>query len=384
MNLMFVGKYPPIQGGESTKLFWLARRLSQRGHRVTIITNFQELHDRYKTSLSQDEMLELQAFGVKVRSTFDHFRPAFIPGYDLYVERLASLVIECAEEEKPDLIIGWYLLPYALAACLAAGMLNIRWLYQHAGSDLCRLLPHAYINAFLERVVRSAYGVLTYPATVRTFQSIGCKRVFLHRPQYSPEYCATGPRVNPLLDERRFVLFLGAVSPGKGIFYLMDGFAKLETDAILAIVGNVIDEQNQLMLDRAIERLGSKAVRCIRAVPPWQIPAIMRAAEMIVVPEHGFSVPIHRSRVPVETLLCGKRPIVSEGAAKLYEPSLVANMQSVDVANSKALSDKLAENLADNERGRISESERQAIVEKVCRFDDYVAEMEEHFANAAS
>ena len=39
MKVTIIGKYPPIFGGESTKLYWASKELGERGHRINIITD---------------------------------------------------------------------------------------------------------------------------------------------------------------------------------------------------------------------------------------------------------------------------------------------------------------------------------------------------------
>jgi len=38
-----IGKYPPIEGGVSAKVYWLAKALGERGYEVYIFTNAQEI-----------------------------------------------------------------------------------------------------------------------------------------------------------------------------------------------------------------------------------------------------------------------------------------------------------------------------------------------------
>ena len=45
-----IGKYPPIEGGVSARVYWLAKALGERGHEVHIVTNAQEVESEYKES----------------------------------------------------------------------------------------------------------------------------------------------------------------------------------------------------------------------------------------------------------------------------------------------------------------------------------------------
>jgi hypothetical protein len=39
MKICFIGKYPPIEGGEASKLYWQVRELGKRGHEIHVVTN---------------------------------------------------------------------------------------------------------------------------------------------------------------------------------------------------------------------------------------------------------------------------------------------------------------------------------------------------------
>src|ERR1700674_5650717 len=53
MNICFVCKYPPIEGGVSMHVYWTARGLAQRGHRVFVVTNANEVEPAFRLHLSK-------------------------------------------------------------------------------------------------------------------------------------------------------------------------------------------------------------------------------------------------------------------------------------------------------------------------------------------
>lgn len=48
MRICIVGKYPPIEGGVSARVYWLAKALGERGHKIHIISNALEIESEYK------------------------------------------------------------------------------------------------------------------------------------------------------------------------------------------------------------------------------------------------------------------------------------------------------------------------------------------------
>jgi glycosyltransferase involved in cell wall biosynthesis len=72
MKICIIAKYPPIEGGESSKAYWLARALGQRGHEVHVVTNALEVEEEYREQLSDyDLKYKYQPQGVYVQI---HFR----------------------------------------------------------------------------------------------------------------------------------------------------------------------------------------------------------------------------------------------------------------------------------------------------------------------
>ena len=48
MRICMISKFPPIEGGESSKAYWLARELGNRGHAIHVVTNALDVEDAYK------------------------------------------------------------------------------------------------------------------------------------------------------------------------------------------------------------------------------------------------------------------------------------------------------------------------------------------------
>ena len=56
MKILFITKYPPIQGGVSSQCYWSAWGLAQRGHTVHVITNANEVEDVFRIDLPSKDM----------------------------------------------------------------------------------------------------------------------------------------------------------------------------------------------------------------------------------------------------------------------------------------------------------------------------------------
>jgi len=223
-----------------------------------------------------------------------------------------------------DVLLGWYLLPYAVAAHNASRLTGIRYLVQHAGSDFKRLLGDRQLSTFLKRVILDAHGVMAYPAYKEALQRIGCRSVFVHAPPVASEFASDGEVMDLCnyfgldLTPERTIVFLGKLSPGKGVDHLLKAFARVKTDGFLLFVGCGSRRRHY---EEVVRDEGVKGVRFVDAVPPWRVPSLIRAVRAVVVPEWNFGVERHRSSIPLETVMCGKTAIVSRQVAAAYGPA---------------------------------------------------------------
>jgi len=76
MKPLFIPKYPPREGYVSSLTYWLARGLSGRGHRVTVVTNAFEVEDRHRELLEGGDLDRYQEGALAVRNTdpFQEYR----------------------------------------------------------------------------------------------------------------------------------------------------------------------------------------------------------------------------------------------------------------------------------------------------------------------
>ncbi|MBA7662612.1 hypothetical protein ES703_70641 [subsurface metagenome] len=82
MKICMIGKYPPIEGGVSTRTYWLARALGEQGVEVHIVTNAQEVEEEYK-EIIQDGDPEYAPPNVYVHSTNETSHPCVVvPEHD--------------------------------------------------------------------------------------------------------------------------------------------------------------------------------------------------------------------------------------------------------------------------------------------------------------
>jgi glycosyltransferase involved in cell wall biosynthesis len=138
------------------------------------------------------------------------------------------------------------------------------------------------------------------------------------------------------------LLFLGKMSPGKGLELLLDAFASLgRGDHQLLAVGS---GRLRDAFERDASARGLDNVHINTHLPTWEIPCLLRNVRAVVVPECGFSVTEHYSRVPQEAWACGCTAVVSN--RRTAPPRDSAGMVYVDPCNTAAFASALKQLLS--------------------------------------
>ena len=125
MRICILGKYPPIEGGVSMVNYWIARSLAMRGHEIHVVTNADEVEDSSRILMTQeDEHWYQSRFGngsVRVWNT-ERFGRKYrhIPQANPFVTKLASTATEVVDSCSVEVILSYYLEPYAVAAYLVS------------------------------------------------------------------------------------------------------------------------------------------------------------------------------------------------------------------------------------------------------------------------
>lgn len=117
------------------------------------------------------------------------------------------------------------------------------------------------------------------------------------------------------LDERPYVLHLGAADPRKNVDTLLRGFARAEVpDLDLVLIGKLKPAQREA-IDRVVAEAGSPAgVRLLGYVPDEELPAILAGALALPFTSsyEGFGF------TPLEAMACGC-PVIATGATSIGE-----------------------------------------------------------------
>ena len=161
MNLLYIGKYPPLEGGTSVAAYWRMKEYAARGICTKIVTACR----RDESCLPLDEDDE----AIVIDSKMDWH----IPYTQLFAERLISSALAISKIFKVDVIEGNYFFPYGYAAYIVSLLLDRPLILRHAGSDLFRLGRNEELADLLHKMLQSAKRIVTYEDCRKVWNDIG-------------------------------------------------------------------------------------------------------------------------------------------------------------------------------------------------------------------
>lgn len=422
MRLCFIGKYPPIEGGVSSSTYWLARGLAERGHVVHLVTNADEVEDKYRIHFEDDDwewyQPEFESSGGKVHvynaAGFSRDSMAHIPRSNPFVTKLASVATEIVRKHNCEAILAYYYEPYGVAGWMASQWTGVPFLLTHSGSDLDRLFRVPDLATTYREINRSAASVITRSSLVARFLAMGVSsdRVDFDVPFYVPRQVfhpavggldvarvlACAPRNGhpsqpidkiPFDSEIPAVGIYGKIGPSKGTYDLIKALGKLADEkhkfCLLAMVGASQGE----MLVPALRQSGLvERTHILPFLPHWKVPRFIRTCTTVCFLERAFPVAIHGPIVPREVLACGTCLVLSEeiAAKQRYRHDLMPGENVVVVKDPRdfaSLADSLRSLLANPERARAIGERGYQIARRFENFDAYISGWEDIFSRRA-
>ncbi|MDJ0837609.1 MAG: glycosyltransferase [Acidobacteriota bacterium] len=354
MKICIIGKYPPIEGGVSREMFWSSHALAEAGHEVHVVTNADEVEQDFRmqfpgpsTGLPGPPQTDGNPH-VHQTTADDVMR--YIPWANPFVTKLATLAAEVVRQHQCDLILGYYLEPYGMAAHLAGSWTGVPYGIRNAGSDVGRLARAQSLQTAYIEVFRAADFILAGAPMVRPLIRLGVdpSRIYAARRAHLPPRYFDGRAAPMDIDA-----VLADVLPnlprgfGDGVYHRLaktpfrpdlptigiygkTGTAKGSFDLIraLAALKELGHQFNFLALTQSRpELLASFAAdlhehgledrtRLLPFVPHWNIPNFLAACHAVCFLERDFHVKVHQPIVPREVLAAGTCLILSHEIAE--------------------------------------------------------------------
>ncbi len=301
MKILLIGKYPPMQGGISSKTYWLFRELEKRGFDFRIVTVETEDYsikgydfDRSKTTV------------MKINKT-----PWHIPGSELLVDRIFHKAIKTAEAFKPGLIETNYLWPFCMPAAMAANILGKPLMIRHAGSDIQKFHHDTEFKDIMKAYFDKATAVITNRKVKTLIEKlcdnsgkVHCLRRYIPDPEiFRPE--PTEKKID--------ILFAGKINYRwnlKGITHLLDLIKHRNLSALFLTGGKYKNEILEL-----IEKTGTRNhIEAKDFISPEGMPSIYNSCKYVWCWEEKGSVEDF-SNIIWEALFCSTPCIVNSETA---------------------------------------------------------------------
>lgn len=336
MKVCFFTKYPPIEGGTSSRSYWLARGLGEKGIEVHIITDaFEEKCWLEKIDFENIEDLT----NLQPKNVYLHSLDANIP--DLKEDkrslifnssresRLISLGLEVINSYNCDIIDSRYFFPYGLAAYWTKKITNLPLILRHATSDIATLISKRSFHYLFRRIFSESDLIITDRKKSGFFQELGIP--FSQKFHFSFNYGIDSQYFNPYvsaIDLSKYglkidadipiITYIGKMGRAKGIYELAKAASQIKGDFLLLFVAGGPNLEDFRHYIEKFPALKNKYF-FLGFVPPWRIPSILRSSRCLLNLEKRFSFMSHFPSQPLEAMAVGVCPMVSDEIHESYK-----------------------------------------------------------------
>ncbi len=323
MRILKICKYPPIEGGESSKNYWKIRGLAKSGIKVGVVTNSYEVEDNYRCNLNLENQKEYIPENVELLNTYSFNKPQFIPFFNPYTIKLINQGILYLDKYDVDVMEGSYLLPYGVAASYLSMLFEKPLVLSHAGSDITRLMEYNQYSTILNRILIKADAIITYPGGKNFFVNKGVKGNKIKEIKHAVDTNNFNPDTNSTdlkkvfnIDEKHFLFtHFGKLNPNKGIYELVRAAESIDEDFRILFIGSgegLIKFREFVNKSKTCKKIFIK-----NFVAPWQVPGIMKSSDCMLSVETKFGVSVHAPVICKESIATGKPCLVS-GEINVY------------------------------------------------------------------
>lgn len=322
MRILMISKYPPIEGGVSSRVYWLAKALGERGAEISVVTNALEVEDGWREEINLKNINEIKKHQPKnvFFYSLEKKPPYHIPYSEAYLSRLVNLGLKAVAERGADVIYAHYLEPYASAGFVLKKITGLPLVIKHAGSDIYRLFKSEDFRYFLAEVMSSADALILSANLPGFSETMRMSEKKIHTPPpiavdadaFSPKWPAFDFTKygfqNPPAGIAVFAYF-GKATPNKGIGESIKALSELKKDFRFVFVAKGKSAEKFAAEARGL--LGGKFIH-LPFIPPWEVPLLLRSASAALMLENNFPIPIHSPTSPYEAIATGT-PIILSG-----------------------------------------------------------------------
>ena len=300
MKILLIGKYPPMQGGISTKTYWLYKQLEKDGVEFRIIT----LND---SQYSTNEHNLAKVTVVKEKEV-----PWHIPETSLVDDRIINAALKVTNDFTPDLIETNYIWPFCKDALFIAQTLNKPLLIRHAGSDILKFYNDQEFSDIMGIYFDQAAAIVSNASSIELLKDICNDTTKIHSmPRYIPDPDIFEPGES---DKQYDVLFAGKINYHwhlKGLELLLELIKQKELNALFLIGGKYKDDIYKQITEKRLE----DSIELNDFVEPDKMPAIYNSCKFVWCWEEEGSVEDF-SNIIWEALFCNTPCIINSNVSK--------------------------------------------------------------------
>lgn len=288
MNILFIGKYPPIEGGTASTAYWRHKELLKHGINFEIVTCILNDSDYCIPKYNYNENVHVLSERVSWH----------IPYSQLYAEQLISLALRIAKNKEFDAVEGAYLFPYGFAAFVVAKILDKPLILRHAGSDLHRIISTGQFDDVVREMTSNAKVIVTYKDCEDTWKRIDTNARLYFTERYVP---------NTLFfhdDEKgQNAVFLGKITEkwNRNQFdYFLSGLKEREYYSAISVYSN---DYTVSAFKDYFEKQGF-IVKPYSFIAPEEVPSVLKNAKYVLLSEVPSGI-LEESNLFPEAVKCG-------------------------------------------------------------------------------
>lgn len=294
MNILFIGKYPPVEGGTATAAYWRHKELKKYNIEFEVITCILNESEYFIPNSDIDE---------KVHVISDRI-PWHIPYSQLYAEQLISQALAIAEKREFDAVEGSYLFPYGFAAYVVAKILDKPLILRHAGSDLNRIISTQQLDIILKKMTSEAKIIVTYRDCEHTWHELNPNAKLFFAERYVPNptfFNSSGKHCN--------AVFFGKITEKWNRKQFDYYVSKLKDCGYVGVIDIYSNDYTVDAFKAYFEEHGFK-ISQHTFVMPQDVPNILREAQYVLLSEIPSGIP-EESNLFSEAVMCGCKVLCS-------------------------------------------------------------------------
>ncbi len=299
-KILLIGKYPPLQGGISTKTYWLYQELQSKGYDFRVVT---VSPNNYSIKSSETDFRCFVANEEEV--------PWHIPNSNLISDRLINLALQATCDFNPDIVEVNYMWPFLSVGILISKIVNAKLIFRHAGSDILKFYKNAEFKQIMKNYLLYPDLIITNDysfSVINEMMSESTRKKLLRINRYIPNpehFCVIN-------SERKYdILYIGKINYHWNLKGLEDFLEIVKTQNLNALMiadGNYIHKFKD-KIDKG--GLNGK-IQIINFVTPHNIPKYLNLSKYIWCWEENSAI-VDFSNIIWEACFCGASCIINKG-----------------------------------------------------------------------